>query len=297
MNNNKSQLFEGMGVALVTPFRKSGGIDFDSLENIACHCLAGGADYLVVAGTTGEAATLSREEQENAVRCVAAQAAGKARVVAGIGGNDTAGVLRTIEHTDFTGISGILSVAPYYNKPAQAGIIAHFKAIAAQSPVPLILYNIPGRTGINMTAETTLELAQEKNIAGIKEASGNLTQIMTIIAGRPDGFAVISGDDTITLPLIAAGGDGVISVAANAFPRQMATLVNEALAGHMQQARTAHYRLLPLFEAQMTDGNPAGIKAVLHLLGKAENVLRLPLVPVSSQTLERIKKILQPLIQ
>ncbi|MDR1666356.1 MAG: 4-hydroxy-tetrahydrodipicolinate synthase [Bacteroidales bacterium] len=296
MNDNKNRLFEGLGVALATPFGKDGEIDYDSLGNMVRHCMAGGTDYLVVSGTTGESVTLSSDEQERIVRHVAAQSEGKARIVIGIGGNDTADVIRTIRHTDFTGISGILSVAPYYNKPAQKGVTAHFKAIAAQSPVPVILYNIPGRTGINMTAETTLELAQEKNIAGIKEASGMLSQIMAIIAGRPSDFAVISGDDSLTLPLIALGGNGVISVAANAFPRQMSMLVKEALAGRMEQARAMHYELLPLFEAQMADGNPAGIKAALHLLGKAENILRLPLVPVSPQTYKRIECIIQQIL-
>ncbi|MDR1865846.1 MAG: 4-hydroxy-tetrahydrodipicolinate synthase [Bacteroidales bacterium] len=283
-------LFQGTGVALVTPFKKDETIDFDALTRITDHCIAGRADYLVVMGTTGEAATLSGEENAQVVRHVARQAAGKIPVVAGIGGNDTAKTVETIRHTDFSGISGILSVAPYYNRPSQAGLVAHFKAIAAQSPVPVILYNIPGRTGVNMTPETVLTLARETdNIVAVKEASGMLPQMMEIIRGRPEGFAVISGDDALTLPLIAVGGNGVISVAANAYPQYMSALVREALNHNMAQAQAVHYRMLALFEALSADGNPAGIKAALHLLGLAENVLRLPLVPASRATCEKLR--------
>jgi 4-hydroxy-tetrahydrodipicolinate synthase len=282
-------------VALVTPFHQDRTIDFEALGKIVDHCIAGGVDYLVVLGTTGESVTLAKQEKGQVIRCVAEQTAGRVPIVLGIGGNDTTEVINIIKHTDFNGISGILSVAPYYNKPAQAGIIAHFKAIAAESPVPVILYNVPGRTGINMTAETTLALAQESNIAGIKEASGILSQMMKIIADKPDHFTVISGDDVLTLPLIAAGGTGVISVAANVFPHEMSSLVKNALTGNFSQARDIHYKLLPLFEALIADGNPAGVKAALSIIGKAENVLRLPLVTVSAKTYEQIDVIVNKL--
>jgi 4-hydroxy-tetrahydrodipicolinate synthase len=283
-------LFQGTGVALVTPFKQDETIDFDALNRIVQHCIEGQADYLVVMGTTGESATLSHEEQAAVVRCVVDAAAGKVPVVAGMGGNDTAKVVKTIQHADFSGIAGILSAAPYYNKPTQPGLIAHYKAIAAASPVPVILYNIPGRTGINMTAETTLTLAHETaNIVGVKEASGLFGQIMAIIRDRPDDFAVISGDDALTLPLIAVGGDGVISVAANAFPQRMATLVHEALYHRLDNARQIHYGMLALYDALSADGNPAGIKAALHIMEMAENVLRLPLVAVSQKTYNQLE--------
>jgi 4-hydroxy-tetrahydrodipicolinate synthase len=281
-------LFQGTGVAVITPFKKDFTIDFEALSRIVHHCIDGQVDYLVVMGTTGESVTLSREENDEVVRHIVKLAAGRIPVVVGMGGNDTAKLIKSLQHADFSGISGILTVAPYYNKPTQPGLIAHYKAIAAQSPVPVILYNIPGRTGINMTAETTLSLACEKNIVAIKEASGNLAQMMAIIKGRPADFAVISGDDALTLPLIAVGGDGIISVAANAFPQQMSTMVRAALANNFAEARAVHYQMLPLFDAQIADGNPAGIKAALNILGLTENVLRLPLVPVSQKIYERL---------
>jgi 4-hydroxy-tetrahydrodipicolinate synthase len=286
-------LFQGTGVALVTPFEQNGTVDFKALSRIVAHCISGQVDYLVAMGTTGESATLSPEENAAAVRHIVAATEKRIPVVLGVGGNDTGKIIRNIKNTDFSGISGILSVAPYYNKPLQSGIIAHFREIAAHSPVPVILYNIPGRTGINMTAETILTLAREANIVGVKEASGSMAQMMAIIADRPDDFAVISGDDALTLPLIAAGGNGVISVAANAFPQSMATLVREALANNIEKARKMHYGLLPLFESLIADGNPSGIKATLHLLGLCENVLRLPLTPVSEATCLKLKKIVK----
>ncbi|MDR3094644.1 MAG: 4-hydroxy-tetrahydrodipicolinate synthase [Bacteroidales bacterium] len=290
-------LFYGTGVALITPFKQDKTVDFETLGRIVNHCMDGNVNYFVVLGTTGESVTLNHKEKEQIIRYVVKQTKGKVPIVVGIGGNDTAEVIETIQQTDFSGIAGILSVVPYYNKPVQAGIIAHFKAIAAASPVPVILYNIPGRTGINMTVETTLELAQVDNIVGIKEASGILSQMMKIIAAKPDDFAVISGDDVLTLPFIAAGGNGVISVAANACPHEMSALVTDALTGNFSQAREHHYQLLPLFEAQMADGSPAGIKAALHIMGKAENVLRLPLVPVSAKTYGQIDAIVHKMSQ
>ncbi|GHT21092.1 4-hydroxy-tetrahydrodipicolinate synthase [Bacteroidia bacterium] len=292
-----NMLFYGTGVALITPFKQDKTVDFEALGRIVNHCLDGNVDYFVVLGSTGESVTLSHSEKEQIIRYVVERTRGKVPIVVGIGGNDTAEVIETIQQTDFSGIAGILSVVPYYNKPVQAGIVAHFKAIAAASPVPVILYNIPGRTGINMTAETTLELAQVDNIVGVKEASGILSQMMKIIAAKPDDFVVISGDDVLTLPLIAAGGGGVISVAANAYPHEMSALVSDALTGNFSQARERHYQLLPLFEAQIADGNPAGVKAALHIMGKVENVLRLPLVPASATTCEQLDAIVHKLPQ
>ncbi|MDR2036662.1 MAG: 4-hydroxy-tetrahydrodipicolinate synthase [Bacteroidales bacterium] len=287
-------LFQGTGVAIVTPFKKDETIDFEALSRIVNHCIDEKVDYIVIMGTTGESVTLSREETDKVVRYVVELAADEIPVVIGIGGNDTAKVVKKIKRTDFNGISGMLSVAPYYNKPTQSGIIAHYKTIAAESPVPVILYNIPGRTGINMTAETTLTLAHEvDNIVAMKEASGSLSQMSEIIKGRPADFAVISGDDAFALPLIALGGDGIISVAANAFPKQIAALTREALSGNFSEARAIHYQMLELFNALFTDGNPAGIKAALHILGMAENILRLPLVPVSQKTYEKLSSLIR----
>ena len=289
-------LFTGTGVAIVTPFKNDATIDFEALQRVVNHCIDGQADYIVVLGTTGESVTLTDAEKADVVRCVVATVAGRVQVVIGIGGNDTAKVIETVKHTNFDGISGLLSQTPYYNKPSQTGLIAHFKAVAAASPVPVILYNVPGRTGVNMTAETTLTLAHEvENIAAIKEASGMMVQLMQIIKGRPDNFSLISGDDAISLPLMALGGQGVISVAANAFPREMTTIVRESLANNYQAAQTAQYAMLDLFEALFVEGSPSGIKAALHILGLSQNVLRLPLAPVSQKTYAKLESLIQTL--
>ena len=286
--------FTGTGVAIVTPFKNDMTVDFDALQRIVNHCINGGVNYIVVLGTTGESATLNVAEKADIVRCVIDAAAGRVQVVVGVGGNDTAKVVEAVKQTNFDGISGLLSQTPYYNKPSQSGLIGHFKAVAAVSPVPVILYNVPGRTGVNMTAETTLTLAHEvENIAAIKEASGMMVQIMQIIKGRPENFSIISGDDAISLPLIAAGGQGVISVAANAFPHEMSTIIRESLANNYSAAQAAQYRLLDLFEALFVEGSPSGIKATLHILGLSQNVLRLPLTPVSQKTYAKIESIVQ----
>jgi 4-hydroxy-tetrahydrodipicolinate synthase len=289
-------LFTGTGVALVTPFKKDRKIDYDALGRIVNHCIQGEADYVVVLGTTGEAVTLSRDEKKRVVQYVINAAAGRVPVVIGIGGNETEKVVNTIKQTDFTGISGLLSVTPYYNKPSQAGLIKHYKAIADKSPVPVILYNVPGRTGINMTAETTLALAGEaNNIVAVKEASGSMIQMMEIIKGRPPGFAVISGDDAISLPLMAMGGHGVISVAANAFPKEISAIIRESMSGNYTAAQTAHYEMLDMFSALFVEGNPSGIKAALDILGLAQNILRLPLTPVSQKTYDRTASLIKTL--
>lgn len=283
--------FKGSGVAIVTPFKNDSSIDFSALGRVVEHIIQGGINYIVVLGTTGESVTLTKDEKKAVVSYVIEAVNGRIPIVAGIGGNNTQEVINTIRHTDFTGIDGILSVAPYYNKPTQRGLFQHFKSIANCSPVPVIMYNVPGRTGCNLNADTCLELAKEcDNIAGVKEASGDLTQIMKIIRGKPESFNVISGDDMLTLPVIAAGGAGVISVLANAFPAATSELVNNALKSNFKTAREIQFKYLELTELLFTEGNPAGVKAMLGILNKCQNILRLPLVPVSRATLTRIQK-------
>lgn len=283
--------FKGSGVAIVTPFKNDSSLDFSALGRVVEHIIQGGINYIVVLGTTGESATLTKDEKKAVVSYVIEAVNGRIPIVAGIGGNNTQEVINTIRHTDFTGIDGILSVAPYYNKPTQRGLFQHFKSIANCSPVPVIMYNVPGRTGCNLNAETCLELAKEcDNIAGVKEASGDITQIMKIIRGKPESFNVISGDDMLTLPVIAAGGAGVISVLANAFPAATAELVSNALKNNYKTAREIQFKYLEIIELLFTEGNPAGVKAMLAILNKCQNILRLPLVPVSRATLTRIQK-------
>lgn len=278
----------GTGVAMVTPFSE-GKVDFKALEALTTFLITGGVEYLVVLGTTGESVTLSSSERKEVLKAVAQASGGKVMIVAGFGGNNTAEVVKAIEGQDFKGIDGVLSVSPYYNKPSQEGIISHYKAVGNASPVPVIAYNVPGRTGSNMTAATTLKIAAEApNIVGIKEASGNLVQCMEIVKGKPEGFLVISGDDVLTLPMIALGMDGVISVIANVFPRQFSGMVREALAGDFESARKAHYDLLMLMDLLFREGSPPGIKASLFSLGMMRNEFRLPVVPVSDQLLGSI---------
>jgi 4-hydroxy-tetrahydrodipicolinate synthase len=282
--------FTGTGVALVTPFHKYGTVDFNSLKRIIEHLLAGKVDYLVVLGTTGETATMSKDERNAVCQFVIEMVEGRVPVVIGIGGNNTQEILETISHFDFAGIDGILSVTPYYNKPQQKGLYYHYKSIASISPLPIILYNVPGRTGVNMSAETTLRLAHEfPNIVGVKEASGNLTQIMKIIKGRPNGFSIISGDDALTLPMIAVGADGVISVVANVFPKEFSNMVRFARAGKLTEANQLHYKLLDFIETLFEDGSPSGVKAALEILGLAPNNLRLPLVKVNKAVLIQLQ--------
>ncbi len=277
-----SDLFKGTGVAIVTPFHDSGNIDFGSFEKIIEHIIAGGVNYIVALGTTGESVTLSRDEKVAVLDFVVETVNKRVPVVAGLGGNSTQEVINTIKATSFDGVSAILSVTPYYNKPQQKGLYAHFKAIAGMCPVPVILYNVPGRTSVNLTAETTVKLAQDfPNIIGIKEASGNLLQCMEIIRDRPHGFLLISGDDALTLPIIALGGDGVISVVANAFPWEFSEMVNLCLKGKFVKARTLHMDLLRFTNALFADGSPSGIKAAMEMLGFCKSYVRLPLVKVN----------------
>lgn len=279
------KLFEGLGVAMITPFKSDRSVDFKALEAICKHIIDGGADYLVVMGTTSEAVTLNQEEKEAITSYIVEVNSGRIPIVLGIGGNNTQQVTDTIKKTDFEGISGILSVAPYYNKPGQKGIVLHFKEISMVSPVPVILYNVPGRTSSNIDADTCLELAWAyDNIAGIKEASGKLSQVMKIIQGKPENFQLISGDDMLALPIISLGGSGVISVLGNAFPGEWKEMISLALKSKISSARELHYKYTEIIDLLFVDGNPAGIKSVMNNLGLCQNYLRLPLTAVSRQT-------------
>lgn len=267
---------------MVTPFRKQETIDFSKLESLIEHIIKSGVDYIVALGTTSEAATMTESERSALQDYIVEATNGRVPIMLGLGGNNTQSVIDSLGRTNFEGISGILSVAPYYNKPNQRGIAQHFKQIADASPVPVIIYNVPGRTGINIAASTTLQLAQEcPNIIGIKEASGNIAQVMEIIAHKPEHFKVISGDDALTYPMIALGASGVISVAANAFPAEMSQMVKLALKGDWKKALPIHYKLLPLMNAMFEEGNPTGVKALLEIEGHISNNLRLPLVKAS----------------
>ena len=283
---------EGMGVALVTPFRKDKAVDFEALDRLLDFHLENGTDYIVALGTTAETPTLSESEKSEIVSAVVRKIGGRMPIVMGVGGNNTAGVVQQLKTLNFDGVDAILSVTPYYNKPTQEGLFQHYRAISGASPRPVILYNVPGRTGVNLTAETTLRIASEcKNVVAIKEASGNLDQIRAIIAGAPEGFKVISGDDATTIDIVESGGIGVISVFGNAYPKQMSDLVHDALKGKIDEARKrmkTHFD--ELFRLMFVDGNPAGVKCVLHEMGLIENELRLPLVPVTENTRKLIVK-------
>lgn len=282
---------KGAGVAMVTPFKNDLSVDFTALGRIVNHLINGGINYIVVMGTTGESVTVTKDEKKAVISHVLEMVEKRIPVIVGIGGNNTQEVINIIKHTDLEGIDGILSVAPYYNKPTQRGIYQHFKAIATCCSIPVIMYNVPGRTCSNISAETCLQLAADcDNITGIKEASGDISQIMKIIKGKPDSFSVISGDDLMTLPIIAAGGSGVISVLANAYPAQCVDMVNNALKYNFKLAREIQFRFLEMTELLFTEGNPSGIKAIMNVLNLCQNTLRLPLVPVSRPTMLRIQK-------
>jgi 4-hydroxy-tetrahydrodipicolinate synthase len=283
--------FKGTGVAIVTPFKSDSSIDFSALGRIVNHVINGGVNYIVVMGTTGESATLTKDEKQAVISHVLEVNDKRVPVVAGFGGNNTQEVINCIRNTDITGVEAILSVAPYYNKPNQRGLIQHFKAIATCSPVPVILYNVPGRTCSNISAETCLELAHNcENIVAIKEASGDLGQMMKIIRDKPEHFILISGDDLLTLPVIAAGGSGVISVLANAYPAKWSEMVNHSLKNNVRSAREIQIRFLEMIELLFADGNPSGIKSILSVMNLCQNNLRLPLVPVNKAVYSRIQK-------
>ncbi|MBX2910045.1 MAG: 4-hydroxy-tetrahydrodipicolinate synthase [Chitinophagales bacterium] len=276
--------FQGTGVALVTPFSKSGKVDFKGLANVIELNITNGTEYLVTQGTTGETAVLSKEEKKEVIKFTVEQTAGRVPVVAGFGGNNTLAIAHDLETFDFTGIDAVLSVSPYYNKPTQKGIIEHYKVLAAASPKPIILYNVPGRTSSNIEAETTLKIANEiPNIIGIKEASGNFAQAMHLAKYRPENFLLISGDDNITLGLLAYGFDGVISVVGQAFPKIFSEMVRCGLRGDFAQARELHYKLNDITDMLFAEGNPGGVKYALEILGVCENNLRLPLVSIGEE--------------
>ena len=288
--------FRGLGIALITPFQTDGSIDFDALDRLVEYQIKGGADFLCIMGTTAETPTLSREEKRLLKERLVERVAGRVPLLMGCGGNNTAAILDELQNEDWKGIDGVLSVCPYYNKPSQEGLYQHFAAIAKVSPVPVVLYNVPGRTGVNMTAETTLRLAREfENIVAIKEASGNITQMDDIIKDKPQHFDVISGDDGITFPLITLGAVGVISVIGNALPAEFSRMVRLALRGEYSSSLTIHHKFTELFKLLFVDGNPAGVKAMLSEMGMIQNVLRLPLVPTRLTTMEKISQIVREL--
>ena len=287
-------IFKGLGIALVTPFTQEGEVDYTALSRLIDYQLANGADFLCILATTGETPTLTAEEKAKIKQMVIEKAGDKVPVLMGCGGNNTAEVVRELKEADFAGIDGILSVCPYYNKPSQEGLYQHFKAIAAASPLPVVLYNVPGRTGVNIKAETTVRLAKDcPNIVAIKEASGSLEQVDEIIKNKPDSFDVISGDDALTFPMIACGAAGVISVIGNALPKEFSRMIRLEMKGEIEAARKIHHRFTDLFNLLFVDGNPAGVKAMLHEMGMIENVLRLPLVPTRLTTMQRISDCLK----
>ena len=287
---------KGMGVALITPFKDDESIDFDALSKLIEYQIQNGIDYLVVLGTTAETPTLTEQEKNEVLSFVIERVKERIPIVLGLGGNNTRGIVERLKTESFQGVDAILSVVPYYNKPSQEGIYQHYKAIASATKLPVILYNVPGRTGVNMTAETTLRLAREfDNIVAIKEASGNITQMDDIIKNKPKDFMVISGDDGITFPLITLGAVGVISVIGNAFPREFSRMVRLALEGDYANAVLIHHKFTELFELLFVDGNPAGVKSILSSMGYIRNRLRLPLVPTRITTYEKIRVVLQKL--
>jgi len=293
MINNK---LTGMGVALITPFKEDESVDYNALGRLIDYQIKNNIDYLVVLGTTAETATLTVKERDEVATFVKHRVNGRVPIVMGVGGNCTRAVVEELKTRDFSGVDAILSVTPYYNKPSQEGIYQHYRALAQATELPIILYNVPGRTGVNMTTETTLRLARDfSNIVAVKEASGNIAQMNEIIKNKPNDFMVISGDDGITFPLISLGAVGVISVIGNAFPKEFSRMVRLALAGDYKNALDIHHSFTELFNLLFVDGNPAGVKCMLHAMGFIENKLRLPLVPTRITTYEKIRKVLEDL--
>ncbi len=288
----QSPNFTGTGVAIVTPFTTKGAIDFPALTKLVEHIIKGRVEYIVVLGTTGETATLSNEEKQEIINHIITVTKKRVPLVLGAGGNNTAELVKMLKTADLSAFSAILSVSPYYNKPSQEGIYQHYKAVAKASPLPVILYNVPGRTASNITWDTTIRLANEfKNIIAIKEASGNIEQCMKIIKHRPDNFLIISGDDTLTLPLIASGADGVISVVANAYPKDFSDMVRSALVHDFKTAQKLHYKLMEITEQLFADGNPGGVKVVLAQKKITQAAVRLPLVEPNDEVKAKLKKL------
>ena len=289
-------IFKGLGIALITPFCKDGSVDYKSLVRLMEYQLDNGADFLCILATTGETPCLTKDEKQKIKDLVVSTVKGRVPILMGCGGNNTAAIVEELQTGDFRGIDGVLSVCPYYNKPSQEGLYQHFKTIAAATSLPVVLYNVPGRTGVNLKAETTVRLARDcENIVAIKEASGSLEQVDEIIKNKPKDFAVISGDDALTFPMISCGAEGVISVIGNALPKEFSRMIRLEFKGEYEGARKIHHRFTELFSWLFVDGNPAGVKAMLHEMGFIENVLRLPLVPTRISTLQKMSEILKEL--
>ena len=289
-------IFKGLGIALVTPFTANGEVDYKAIVRLVEYQIQNGADFLCILATTGETPCLSTEEKENIKKLVVDTNRGRLPILMGCGGNNTRAVVEELKTADWTGIDGVLSVCPYYNKPSQEGLYQHFKAIAEASPLPVVLYNVPGRTGINMKSETTVRLARDcENIVAVKEASGSLEQVDEIIKNKPERFDVISGDDALTFSMVASGAAGSISVIGNALPKEVSRMIRLEFKGEYEAARTIHHRFTELYSLLFVDGNPAGVNALLHEMGFIENVLRLPLVPTRITTLQKMTEILKTL--
>lgn len=285
-----SAFLKGTGVALTTPFNNDGSIDYKGVESLVEYCINGGVEYLVVLGTTAESATLSKKEKKELVQHIVKINNKRLPLVIGIGGNNTAAILQELKDTDTSDFDAILSVVPMYNRPSQEGIYQHYKMINDQSPLPVLLYNVPSRTGTNMSAETTLRLSKLDNIVGIKEATGDFTQVLRILKDKPKDFLVISGDDALALPLVAAGGDGVISVIGQGFPEEFSKMIRLGLSYNTKEAFEILYKLLPVLDYAFEEGNPAGIKNILKKKGICDDYLRLPLVPVSNDLSDKIEE-------
>lgn len=289
--------FTGTGVAIVTPFLTDGSIDWDSFQKVIDHIINGKCEYIVVLGTTGESATIHGDEKQKVLSFVNKVNAGRVALIAGIGSNDTNEVLAGFKNFDLTGYEAILNVSPYYNKPNQEGIYQHYKLLNEHTPLPIMMYNVPVRTGQNITAETQLRIAADcKNVFATKEASGNMEQVMQIICNKPKDFIVISGDDGITLPMIACGAEGVVSVLANAYPAGFSEMVRLCLKGKFEEARTLHYRYIPIINALFAEGSPSGVKAFLNEMGLCKNTFRLPVWPVSSKHQQYIQQLMQGVV-
>ena len=289
-------IFRGLGIALVTPFKTDGSVDYEALERVVKYQIESGADFFCILATTGETPCLTAEEKTNIKDLVVRLVDGKLPILMGCGGNNTAALVEEIRHTDWSGIDGILSVCPYYNKPSQEGLYQHFKKIAEASPLPVVLYNVPGRTGINLKSATTIRLAQDcDNIVAIKEASGSLEQVDEIIKGKPADFDVLSGDDALTFSMVASGAAGAISVIGNALPKEVSRMIRYEFRGEYEPARRIHHRFTELYSLLFVDGNPAGVKALLSEMGMIENELRLPLVPTKVTTKQKMAEILKNL--
>lgn len=289
-------IFKGLGIALITPFTPQGEVDYKALKRLVEYQLDNGTDFFCILATTAEAPCLTREEKDKITSLIKDTVKGRVPILKYCGGNNTAAVIEEMKETDWSGIDGILSICPYYNKPSQEGLFQHFKAISQVSPLPLVLYNVPGRTGVNMKAETTVRLAKEcPNIVAVKEASGSLEQVDEIIKNKPDNFDVISGDDALTFSMVASGAAGVISVIGNALPKEFSRMIRLEFNGEYEPARKIHHNFTELYKLLFVDGNPAGVKALLNDMGFIENQLRLPLVPTKIETKQKMADILKEL--